>query len=151
MKDIRQKLLKLLKTGYCTPQIAQLAKKLKQPATTIHYNIKRLEQEGIIKAYGAVYDYKKAGMNHGTFLLINLGEEDYGDPEKIAEDLAKDENVESVDIVTGDYELIVKMRNKDIDDYYEKVKYLVNKYKFRKTLSLTSLKQIKTEFIEMEK
>ena len=44
MKDIRQKLIELLKGGYCTPQIAQLARKLNQPSTTLHYNIKRLEK-----------------------------------------------------------------------------------------------------------
>ena len=50
MKDITGKLVNLFKSGFCTPQIARIAKKLKEPSTTIHYNIKKLEKEGDIKA-----------------------------------------------------------------------------------------------------
>lgn len=150
MKDIRPKLIKLFKEGNCTPQISVIAKKLKEPSTTIHYNIKKLEQEGAIKSYKAVFDYKKIDEGHCTYILINLAQENYGDPEKIAKEIAKDSRVESIDICTGEYELIMKLRTKDIDEYYEAIKGMVKKYGFRKAVSLTSLKQIKTEFVELE-
>ena len=112
MKDIRNKLIELLKVGYCTPQIAKLAKKLKQPSTTLHYNIKRLEKEGSIKTYKAVFDYKKIGKGHCTYVLVNLKGEHYANPEEIAKQIAKNPHVESVDIITGDYELLIKLRAK---------------------------------------
>lgn len=59
MKDIRSKLINLFKENFCTPQITKIARKLREPSTTIHYNIKRLEKEGEIKTYKAVFDYKK--------------------------------------------------------------------------------------------
>ena len=49
MKDIRPKLIELFKTGYCAPQIARIAKKLGEPSTTIHYNVKKLEEEGFVQ------------------------------------------------------------------------------------------------------
>ena len=150
MKDITPKLISLFKKGYCTPQIARIAKLLKQPSTTIHYNIKKMEKLGAIKAYKAVFDYKKINQGHCTYILITLVHEKYGDPESVAKKLAKDERVESIDICTGDYELLVKLRTKDIDEYYEFVKYSIKQYGFAKTISLTSLKQIKTEFVELE-
>jgi DNA-binding Lrp family transcriptional regulator len=150
MKDIRPKLIKLFKEGNCTPQISVIAKKLKEPSTTIHYNIKKLEQEGAIKSYKAVFDYKKINEGHCTYIFINLSQEAYADPEKIGEELAKDSRVESIDVCTGEYELIVKLRTKDIDEYYAAIKEWVKKFKFRKTVSMTSLKQIKTEFVEIE-
>lgn len=149
MKDIRQRLIELFKSGYCTPQIARLAKKIQQPSTTLHYNIKRLEEIGAIKTYKAVFDYKKIDEGHCTFILINLAKEDYPDPEKVGKEIAKDLRVESVDICTGDHELIIKLRTKDIDEYYEWIKFNVKRYKFSKTTSLTSLKQIKNEFTLM--
>ncbi|MBW3012288.1 Lrp/AsnC family transcriptional regulator [Candidatus Woesearchaeota archaeon] len=149
MKDITPKLIDLFKQGFCTPQIARIAKKLSEPATTIHYNIKKLEREGAIKSYKAVFDYKKIGEGHCTYLLINLVQEKYGEPEDVAKQLAKNPNVESVDICTGDYELIVKLRSKDIDEYYAFVKMAVKKYGFSKVISMTSLKQVKTEFVEL--
>ena len=147
MKDIRQKLVDLFKQGYCTPQIARLAKKLNEPSTTLHYNIKKLESEGAIKAYKAVFDYKKIDEGHCTYILINLSKEQYADPEEVSKELAKDSKVESVDICTGDYELLVKLRTKDIDEYYEWVKARVGTFQFAKTYSLTSLKQVKSEFV----
>lgn len=150
MKDIKPKLIELFKQGYCTPQIARIAKKIKEPATTIHYNTKRLESEGAIKTYKAVFDYKKIDEGHCTYIFVNLSHENYGDPEKIARDIAQDSRVESIDVVTGEHELIIKLRTKDIDEYYECIKTMVKKYGFTKTSSITSLKQIKTEFVELE-
>ncbi len=147
MKKISQVLIDLFKEGYCTPQIARIAKKIREPSTTIHYNIKKLEQEGVIKTYKAVFDYKKINEGHCTYLLMNLRPEKYGEPEEIAKELAKHPNVESVDIVTGEYELIAKLRTKDIDEYYAFVKMAVKKYSLAKIISLTSLKQVKTEFV----
>ena len=150
MKNIAPKLIELFKEGYCTPQIARIAKKIKEPSTTIHYNIKKLEREGAIKSYKAVFNYKKINEGHCTFILINLSQEKYGNPEQIAKEIAKDNKVESVDICTGEYELLIKLRTKDIDEYYEWVKYAIKKYSFSKTISITSLKQVKTEFVSID-
>jgi len=49
MKDIKPKLIRLFKEGYCTPQIARIAKNIDEPSATIHYNIKKLENEGANK------------------------------------------------------------------------------------------------------
>ena len=149
MKDIKPKLISLFKEGYCTPQIARIAKKLGEPSTTIHYNIKKLEEEGAIRAYKAVFDYKKIDEGHCTYVLINLLPEKYGDPEEVARELAKNPRIESVDIVTGDYEIIIKLRSKDIDEYYSFLKQAIKKYGMAKTISLTSLKQVKTEFVPL--
>jgi DNA-binding Lrp family transcriptional regulator len=150
MKDLKPKLIELFKEGNCTPLISVIAKKLQEPATTIHYNVKSLEQEGAIKTYKAVFNYKKIEEGHCTYVFINLGKEDYADPEKVAKEIAKDPRVESIDICTGEYELIVKLRTKDIDEYYETMKYWIKKYDLGKTTSITSLKQIKSEFVGME-
>lgn len=149
MKDITKRLIELFKKGYCTPQIARVAKKLNEPSTTIHYNTKKLEKEGAIKTYKAVFNYKKIGEGHCTYLLANLVQEKYGEPEDVAKQIAKDPRVESVDVITGDYEIIIKLRTVDIDEYYEFIKYAVKKYGFAKVVSMTSLKQIKTEFVEL--
>jgi len=149
MKNIAPKLINLFKENYCTPQIAKIALKLKEPSTTIHYNIKKLEREGVIKTYKAVFDYKKIGEGYCAYVLINLVPEKYNNPEEIAKQIAKNPEVESVDIVTGDYEIILKLRTKDIDEYYTFMKEAIKKYGFAKVISLTSLKQIKTEFVEM--
>ena len=148
MKNITSKLIALFKNGYCTPQIARVAKQLKQPSTTIHYNIKKLEREGIIKAYKAVFDYKKIDEGFCTYVLLSLSPDEYGNPERIGKDLAKHPEIECVDIITGDWEMIVKVRTPNQEKYYEFMKKVISRKGVTKIKTLTSLKQIKTEFVE---
>ena len=149
MKDIASKLIPLLKEGYCTPQIAQVAKKVKQPSTTIHYNIKKLEREGTIKTYKAVFDYKKINEGFCVFVLISLAPDEYGNPERIGAELARHPQVESVDVCTGDWELIVKVRVKDHEEYFSLLKNVLSRKGILKIKSFTSLRQLKTEFVEI--
>ncbi|MBN2459153.1 Lrp/AsnC family transcriptional regulator [Candidatus Woesearchaeota archaeon] len=149
MKDISQKLIGLLHRGYATPQIARIAKRLKEPSTTIHYNIKKLENEGQVKAYKAVFDYKKIEQGFCAYVLLNFSPDEYGDPERIGRELAKYEEIESVDIITGDWEMVIKVRANDQDAYYEFVKSVISRKGVSKITTLMSLKQIKTEFVEL--
>lgn len=149
MKDIQPKLIELFKKGHCTPQIARIAKELKEPSTTIHYNIKKMEKEGTIKTYKAVFDYKKINEGFCTFVLISLSPDEYGNPEKVGKELAKHPEVESVDICTGDWEIVLKVRVKDQDAYYNLVKNVISRKGVEKIKSLLSMKQLKTEFVEV--
>jgi len=151
MKDIQPKLIRLFKEGYCTPQIGRIAREIDEPSTTIHYNVKKLESEGAIKAYKAVFDYRKIHEGFCSFVLIALSSNEYTDPERIAENLAKHNEVESVDILAGDWELLIKVRAKDQDEYYQFLKNVISKEKgIENTNSIISLRQVKTEFIQLQ-
>lgn len=148
MKNIKPELVRLFKEGYCTPQISRIAKTIDEPSTTIHYNIKKLESERAIRTYKAVFDYKKIDEGFCAYVLIALSADEYGTPERIAIDLAKNEEVESVDVISGDWELIVKIRAKDQDEYYGFLRRVIaGKKGLQKTRSMISLKQVKTEFV----
>ena len=150
MKNIRPRLIRLFKEGYCTPQIAKIAKTIDEPCATLHYNIKKLENDGAIKTYKAVFDYKKIDEGFCAYVLIALSPTEYSTPERIARALAKHKEVESVDLVAGEWELIVKVRTKDQDDYYKFLTNVISRQKgFQKTKSMVSLKQFKTEFVIM--
>lgn len=106
-----------------------------------------MESGGEIKAYKAVFDYKKIGQGHCTFILVNLSKDDYDDPERVGRELAKDPKFESIDICTGEHEMIIKLRTADIDEYYAWIKSRLKRFNFYKTTSLMSLKQMKNEFV----
>jgi len=150
MKNIKPELIRLFKEGYCTPQIAKIAKNIDEPSTTIHYNIKKLEKEEAIKTYKAVFDYGKIDEGFCAYVLIALSPAQYSGPEKVAAELAKHKEVESVDIVAGEWELILKVRTKDQNGYFEFLrKVIAGRQGIQKTNSVISLKQIKTEFVLM--
>ena len=151
MKAIQSKLIRLFKKGYCTPQIGRIAREIDEPSTTIHYNIKKLESQGTIKTYKAVFDHSKIGEGFCTFVLIALSSEEFADPERIASSLARHNEVESVDILAGDWELILKIRAGNQEGYFRFLKDVISKEKgIENTSSLISLKQIKTEFVNLE-
>jgi Lrp/AsnC family leucine-responsive transcriptional regulator len=151
MKDIRPKLINLLRGGYCAPQIARIARIADEPATTIHYNIKKLETEGAIKTYKAVFDHQKIEEGFCAYILLALSP--YlslppVNPDEIASSIAKNKEVESVDIVSGDWEFIVKVRTKNQEEYYDFLKKLLaRETSIKRSCSIVSLKQTKAEFI----
>ena len=148
MKDIKPKLIRLFKEGYCTPQIARIARSVDEPSTTIHYNIKKLESDGAIRTYKAVFDHRKIDEGFSVFILIALSSGEYSDPERIASNLAKHREVESVDIIAGDWELLLKVRTRDQDAYFEFLKTVISKEKgIENTNSIISLKETKSEFV----
>lgn len=148
MKDIESKLIRLFKEGYCTPQIGRIARETKEPAATIHYNVKKLEKSGTIRTYKAVFDYKKIDEGFCAYMLIALSSSEYAEPERIASLLARHKEVESVDILAGDWELLLKIRTKDQEEYFQFLKEVVSKEKgIENTNSIISLKQVKSEFV----
>lgn len=77
-----------------------------------------------------------------------MSSSEYADPERIAGELARHKEVESIDILSGDWELIVKVRARDQDEYYEFLKEVISREKgIENTSSIISLKQVKTEFV----
>jgi Lrp/AsnC family transcriptional regulator for asnA, asnC and gidA len=152
MKDIKPKLIRLFKEGYCTPQISRIAKAIDEPSTTIHYNIKKLEKEGAIKTYKAVFDYAKIEEGFCAYVLINVSpleyEHDWSKYEtQIVRELAKHKEVESLDIITGEWDMILKIRTKDQSDFYDFLGKVVNRVAIQKSISLVSLRQVKSDFM----
>ena len=152
MKNIKPELVRLFKQGYCTPQISRIAKAIDEPSTTIHYNIKKLEKEGTIRTYKAVFDYTKIEEGFCAYVLINVSpleyEHDWSKYEtQIVRELAKHEEVESLDILTGEWDMILKIRTKDQSDFYDFLGKVVNRVAIQKSISLVSLRQVKSDFI----
>ena len=147
MKNIRPKLIELFKEGYCTPQIARISKEIREPSTTIHYNIKKLEKEGAIKTYKAVFNYKKINEGFCVYLFIKLTSNAGAHPDRIISELAGYKEVESADTLAGEWDIILKVRTEDQDSFYEMLKSILAREGVEKTTSLISLKQVKTEFV----
>jgi len=152
MKDIKPKLIRLFKEGYCTPQISRIAKAIDEPSTTIHYNIKKLEEEGAIITYKAVFDYTRIEEGFCAYVLINVPpseyEHDWSKYEtQIVRELAKHKEVESLDIITGEWDMLLKIRTKDQNEFYDFLEKVINQVAIQKSISLVSLRQVKSDFI----
>jgi DNA-binding Lrp family transcriptional regulator len=147
MKNIRSEIIELVRSGYCAPSIIALARKLRMPSSTIHYNLRQMEREHLIKGYKAVFNHEKIGEGFCNFILINLSPDEYADPERIGNELLKFPQIESIDVITGGWEMMIKVRTRNIEEFYQFIRNVLSKKGITKITSLASLKQIKSEFM----
>jgi DNA-binding Lrp family transcriptional regulator len=112
-------ILKLIQED-CKLTAREIAKKVGSPITTVFAKTKRMEDLGIIKEYRAVLDSRKLDRSATAFVLASVSYE-FKDNEKqlsqrdIATEIAKFPEVQEVHIITGDWDLLIKLKGKDVD------------------------------------
>jgi len=98
----------------------QIAKKTGTPITTVFAKIKRMEELGIIKQYRAILSPEKLNLGTAAFILaaVSYGNKEDGKPitqRDVAEEIARLPDVQEVHIITGDWDLLVKVRAESVD------------------------------------
>ena len=84
------------------------------------------------------------GKELHAVVLISLSSRAYRDPQKVADRLVKYGEVESVDILTGNWDLALQVRTETQETLYDFLKRVgSNEGEIAKTNSLISLKRIK--------
>ena len=121
----------------------QIAKKINTPITTIFAKTKRMEELGIIKQYRAILSAEKLNLGTAAFILasVSYGAKNGDRPisqRDVAEEIAKLAEVQEVHIITGDWDLLVKLRAENVDAVG---KFVVDKLRLIKGLekSLTCM------------
>ena len=97
----------------------QIAKKINIPLTTVFAKIKRLEDQGIIKQYRAILDPQKLNLGTTAFILASVSYSKNDEPQitqrDVAEEIAQLREVQEVHIITGDWDLLVKLRAENVE------------------------------------
>jgi len=83
--------------------------------TTIFSRIKKLEKEGVIKEYRAILDPKALEKNTMAFILIKYDPSFGFTQREVAEKISKLSEIQEVHIIAGDWDMIAKVREKDIE------------------------------------
>jgi DNA-binding Lrp family transcriptional regulator len=104
----------------CKMTAKEIARKINSPITTVFAKIKRMEQQGIIKEYRAILDYKKLDFGVTAFILASFSyrankEEAPLSQRAIAEQISKFPEVQEVHIISGDWDILIKVKDKDVD------------------------------------
>jgi Lrp/AsnC family leucine-responsive transcriptional regulator len=98
----------------------QIAKKINAPITTVFAKTKRMEELGIIKEYRAILASEKLGAGTTAFILASVSYRAKADDSPVsqravAEEISKFPEVQEVHIITGDWDLLVKLRAESVD------------------------------------
>jgi Lrp/AsnC family transcriptional regulator for asnA, asnC and gidA len=102
-------------------RIAAIAKRTGMPASTVHHRIKRMEKDGVIAGWGIRKDYRKMGFGIKAHVLVFVDLASIKRMRKtqqhIADELGRIPGVENSEIVTGEADLMVTVRARDIDEF----------------------------------
>jgi Lrp/AsnC family leucine-responsive transcriptional regulator len=99
----------------------QIAKKINTPITTVFAKIKRMEEAGIITQYRAILSPEKLNLGTAAFILASVSYTTIktdGTPisqRDVAEEIARFPEVQEVHIITGDWDLLVKLRGENVE------------------------------------
>ncbi|MCD6106358.1 MAG: Lrp/AsnC family transcriptional regulator [Thermoplasmata archaeon] len=88
-----------------------IAKVLGIPTSTLHSRIKKLRSAEILKGFRAVLDPRSLGLETLAIILVSVGKDDQ---RAIARRIASLKGVQEVHIVTGEYDIIVKARTRNM-------------------------------------
>lgn len=111
-----RKILRLLQQDARTSYRA-IADAVDLRAPSVHARVQRLEKEGFIRGYHADIDPEKVGRTLTAYVSIGLEGGRRGETprtEAVADALRKDPDVVEVHAVTGEDDLLIKIRTTDI-------------------------------------
>jgi DNA-binding Lrp family transcriptional regulator len=124
-------------------KIRALSRKLGLPMSTIHHRILRMEGDGVIAKYTAIPDYRKMGLPICAYVFINVDYSKIESQDAVAREIRKLPNVMDVSIVSGEIDIIARIRASDVDDLGDSVVVRLRRIKgVARTVTSVVMKEI---------
>lgn len=118
LDDFDRRILQLLQkdSKISAKEVADITER---PITTVYARIKKLEDSGVIKNYKAIVDAAKVGKPTTAFILTSItyrapGVDETLDQRQIAREVARFPEVQEVHIITGDWDLLIKVKAENV-------------------------------------
>ncbi len=136
-------ILKILQ-GDCKTPLEQIADGLGATKSTIHYRIKRLEEEGIIEGYYAKVNHARLGKDYLTITFVRAK---YGPGyhKKAGQKFTQIPGVWGVYFIFGENDFIIISRSNDREDYLQKLEEIMNMPEVERTSTEIIAKVIKED------
>jgi len=102
----------------CRMTAREIARKIDSPITTVFAKMRRMEQQKVIKEYRAILDSKKLNLGTTAFILASFSYRNGETPlsqRVIAEQIAKFPEVQDVHIISGDWDILIKIKEGSVD------------------------------------
>ncbi|MBW2989013.1 Lrp/AsnC family transcriptional regulator [Candidatus Woesearchaeota archaeon] len=119
--------------------IRAIAKRTKLRPSTVHQRILRLKEKGIIERFTLKLNNKAMGEGFIVFMLIKTK------PSAIFDKLAGDEHIKEFFGITGEYDLLLKLKFKDVEDFNNYVIRFRKEQAIQTTLTMVATANVKEE------
>ncbi|MGC8608658.1 MAG: Lrp/AsnC family transcriptional regulator [Thermoplasmata archaeon] len=91
-------------------KISDMSKALDIPRVTIYERMQNMIKNGIIKKFTVIPDYKVLGTPVVAFIFVSYSPKDGISQRDLAANIGKFHEVESVYIIAGEWDLLIKVR-----------------------------------------
>jgi Lrp/AsnC family leucine-responsive transcriptional regulator len=137
------KILRILQEDCRTP-LEKMAADLGVSKSTVHYRIKRLEREGVIRGYFARVDAAKLGINF-TGVVFMRGKFGPRYQEKIGKKIASIPGVYSIYFVFGEKDFIVIARAHNREEFIRRLENVFNIEEIERTDTVVVARVLKED------
>ena len=121
--------------------IRDIAKKTGIRPSTVHERIKKLVKEGVIEKFTLKLNNKSMRENFIVFMLIKGGTTEY-----INTTVTNNEHVKEIFGITGEYDLLLKLKFKDVEEFNKfLIKFRKDQKGVRQTYTMVTTADIKEE------
>jgi DNA-binding Lrp family transcriptional regulator len=119
--------------------IREIAKELGFRPSTVHQRITKLRNDGVIEKFTIKTNNKETGENFIVLMLVST------EGVIIPQTAFKDSHIKEVFGVTGEYDLLIKMKFRDVEDFNKFILEFRKKYSLRKTVTMVATVNLKEE------
>jgi len=121
--------------------VRDIGKKTGMRPSTIHDRIKKLVKSGVIEKFTLKLNNKAVGENFIVFMLVA------GKPtEYVGETLLQHRNIKEVFGITGEYDMIFKLKFRDVEEFNDFViKFRKQNRNVQKTMTMVATATLKEE------
>jgi len=99
--------------------LTRLSTKLGIPRATLQDRVKRLVNEGVIRKFTIVPDYSKLGKPVAAFVMVSFTPSPNVSQRELAKEIALLPEVEEVHLISGQWDILVKIRVAKVEDIGE--------------------------------
>ncbi|MBI2650704.1 Lrp/AsnC family transcriptional regulator [Candidatus Woesearchaeota archaeon] len=133
------KIIEILKQDSRLP-IREISKKTGIRPSTVHQRIQKLIEGKVIEKFTIKLNNKEIGENFIVFILVKGGTSEYIDNK-----ILNNNHVKEIFGITGEYDLLIKLKFKNIEEFHEFIlNFRKDKKEIQSTLTMiatTSLKE----------
>ena len=94
----------------------EIAKKVRIPRTTVHERIKKMVRDNIIKSFTIIPNYSKTGLPVTAFILVSFLPNHDVSQQNLAKRISIIEGIYEVHIISGEWDLLIKVRGRSIEE-----------------------------------
>ena len=124
--------------GNSRQSVRDISRKTKIRPSTVHLRIQKLIQDGFIKCFTIRLNREKLGQTLTVFMLVSTNG-------NIPDSFFKSPNIVEVFGITGEYDLIIKCRFRDVGEFNRFILEFRNFPQINKTLTMVGTLRLKKE------